>query len=226
MAHIDRDYLDDIQEKLDAPMPWIGMYIAAASAICTLAMLTLDLTGIMRGRDDNIMKVSSLVLMSSAMCNSMTSLASMDSKEIFSNLTALAILVITFAVNVCEAELPKFIFRNICEEVDKLIQKGRRKKPKNLVRLLHMSRNFDGVIKFDDNKEVPSLHSQEPPNCWSLPVVTLTSIAVALPNIAKHKFSELLSGVREGLYFVKLIEKSVDGMENLRASEMQQMRYG
>ncbi|KAG8378777.1 hypothetical protein BUALT_Bualt07G0020300 [Buddleja alternifolia] len=516
------DYIDDIQEKLDAPMQWIGMYIAAASAICTLAMvadlingirskrlwfpckyftlnatyLTLlavsmkfiaDLTGIMRGREDNVAKVSSLVLMSSAMCNSMTSLASMDSNQIVSNLTALSILVITIVVNVCihnfetsdgfygravlaeeivaivfmllllvilccsslaipttkryidskyhelhkitrvegnecrltidemrlmiqrywvmaetgspqfvmarsvlsgisglmgllmvltmfeaqirlhslydhgyevlgsdykwsitwilyiqfygatfgaltpisrwmlagrlkisetghrslrdqlkierywtlrlvewresslslniqhhqcrkllndakrlllniciivhilvvltsklmvlissicgsaillclnriglrpsnntigsdlsryvlllegEAELPNYIIEFIRNQFDKLIQTGRRKQPKNLVKLLHMSRNFDGVIKFDDNVEVASLHSQEPPNCWSLPVVTLTSIAVALPNIAKHKFNELLSGVREGLYFVNLIEKSVDG---------------
>ncbi|KAG8378859.1 hypothetical protein BUALT_Bualt07G0028500 [Buddleja alternifolia] len=110
-----------------------------------------------------------------------------------------------------EAELPKKILRNICNEVNKLIQTGRKKQPKNLVKLLNMSGNFKGVVKFDDNKEVPSLHSQEPPNCWSLPVVTLTRIAIALPNIPKDEFKELLSGVSEGLYFVKLIEKSVDG---------------
>ncbi|KAL1568223.1 hypothetical protein AAHA92_03618 [Salvia divinorum] len=32
------DYDAKIQRNLDAPMPWIGMYIAAASAICSLAM--------------------------------------------------------------------------------------------------------------------------------------------------------------------------------------------
>nr|GMC82711.1 Gastrula zinc finger protein like [Ipomoea batatas] len=30
----------------------------------------------------------------------------------------------------------------------------------------------------------PSLMTSEPPNCWTLPVVTLTSIAIAIPNIA------------------------------------------
>ncbi|KAG8378844.1 hypothetical protein BUALT_Bualt07G0027000 [Buddleja alternifolia] len=110
-----------------------------------------------------------------------------------------------------KAEMPKKILRDICNEVNTLIQTGRKKQPKNLVKLLNMSENFKGVTKFDDNKEVPSLHSQEPPNCWSLPVVTLTRIAIALPNIPKDEFMELLSGVSEGLYFVKLIEKSVDG---------------
>ncbi|KAG8378843.1 hypothetical protein BUALT_Bualt07G0026900 [Buddleja alternifolia] len=110
-----------------------------------------------------------------------------------------------------EGELPKKILTNICNEVDKLIQTGRRRQPMNLLKLLNMSKNFDGVIKFDDNKEVPSLHSQEPHNCWSLSVVTLASIATALPNISKHKFNESLSGVSEGLYFVKLIEKYMDG---------------
>ncbi|KAL0318479.1 UNVERIFIED_CONTAM: hypothetical protein Sangu_2004100 [Sesamum angustifolium] len=33
------DSLDShVQEKLDEAMPWIGLYIAAASAVCTLAM--------------------------------------------------------------------------------------------------------------------------------------------------------------------------------------------
>ena len=125
-----------IQLRLDAPMPWIGMYIAAASAICTLAMaadvirgfrskklwlpckyfslnatsltlltvtmkLTVDLTGSMPGTNDQIASVGSLVFMSAAVANFMTSVASMESKEILLNLTALGILVITIAVNVC-----------------------------------------------------------------------------------------------------------------------------
>ncbi|XP_042042579.1 uncharacterized protein LOC121787803 [Salvia splendens] len=130
------DYDAMIQRNLDAPMPWIGMYIAAASAICALAMaadvirgfrsrklwlpckyfslnatsltlltvtmkLTVDLTSSMMGTNDKIASVGSLVLMSTAVGNFMTSVASMEKKEILLNLTALAILVITIAVNVC-----------------------------------------------------------------------------------------------------------------------------
>ncbi|KAK4381476.1 hypothetical protein Sango_2964400 [Sesamum angolense] len=32
------DFDSDLQNKLDEVMPWIGLYIAAASAICTLAI--------------------------------------------------------------------------------------------------------------------------------------------------------------------------------------------
>ncbi|XP_022865155.1 uncharacterized protein LOC111385023 isoform X2 [Olea europaea var. sylvestris] len=32
------DEIDYIQNKLETPMPWIGMYIAAASVLCSLAM--------------------------------------------------------------------------------------------------------------------------------------------------------------------------------------------
>ncbi|KAI3454477.1 hypothetical protein Pfo_011140 [Paulownia fortunei] len=108
-----------------------------------------------------------------------------------------------------ESELPKKTLTNIWNEVDKLIQKGKKKQSKNLIQLLHKSVNFNGVREFDSN-EIRSLHSQEPPNCWSLPVVTLTSIAISLSNITNHKSNQLLSAVSEGLYFVKLIEKSLD----------------
>ncbi|CAA3012325.1 uncharacterized protein LOC111385004 [Olea europaea subsp. europaea] len=34
----DHDDLKNLINKLDAPMPWIGVYIAAASVVCSLAM--------------------------------------------------------------------------------------------------------------------------------------------------------------------------------------------
>ncbi|KAL9155666.1 hypothetical protein ABFS82_09G019900 [Erythranthe guttata] len=111
-----------------------------------------------------------------------------------------------------ESGLPQKTLKNICNEADKLIQKGRKMQPKNLKQLVMKSENFNGVREFDNN-EVPRLEysSQEPPNCWSLPVVTLTSVAVSLPNIADdHKLNQLLNAVSEGLYFVMLIEKSLD----------------
>ncbi|KAK6117946.1 hypothetical protein DH2020_048309 [Rehmannia glutinosa] len=108
-----------------------------------------------------------------------------------------------------EAELPKRTLKNISNEVDKLIQIGKKKQSDNLIELLKKSVNFNGAREFDSN-EIRSLHSQEPPNCWSLPVVTLTSIAISLPDITDDKSNRLLSAVSEGLYFAKLIEKSLD----------------
>ncbi|KAK4437248.1 hypothetical protein Salat_0058700 [Sesamum alatum] len=117
-----------------------------------------------------------------------------------------------------EPGLPKKIVTNICNEADKLIQKGKKKQPKNVIKLLQRSVNFNGVKEFDRG-EIGSLHTQELPNCWSLPVVTLTSIAISLPNIDNHKIKQLVRGVSEGLSFVKLIEKTLDTngeLESLR----------
>ncbi|KAK4437250.1 hypothetical protein Salat_0058900 [Sesamum alatum] len=117
-----------------------------------------------------------------------------------------------------EPGLPDKILTNICNEADKLIQKGKKKQPKNVIKLLQRSVNFNGVREFDRG-EIGSLHTQELPNCWSLPVVTLTSIAISLPNIDNHKIKQLVRGVSEGLSFVKLIEKTLDTngeLESLR----------
>lgn len=109
-----------------------------------------------------------------------------------------------------EVQLPKKTVKNIWNEVDKLIQTGKRQQPKNLIKLLSKSNNFNGVTEFDSN-HVPSLHSQEPPNCWSLPLVTLTCIAIALPNIPSDCGNQLVRSVGEGLSLLKVIEKSLYG---------------
>ncbi|CAA3021319.1 uncharacterized protein LOC111402214 [Olea europaea subsp. europaea] len=109
-----------------------------------------------------------------------------------------------------EAKVPKKILKNICNEVDKLMQKSIRKHPKNVIERLNKSTNFNGVREFDSN-EIPRLNSTaEPPNCWSLPVVTLTSIAISLPNIPNDRANQLVRCVGEGLLLLKLIEKSLD----------------
>ncbi|XP_047942861.1 uncharacterized protein LOC125189649 [Salvia hispanica] len=117
-----------------------------------------------------------------------------------------------------EAQLPKRIMRNICNEMDKLIERGEMKQCKNLMWLLNKSVSFNGVEEFDGN-EVPSLYSQEPANCWSLPLVTLTSIAVALPNITAREANQLVCGVGEGLSLVKLVDGTLD-----RSGEMERVR--
>ncbi|GFP97462.1 hypothetical protein PHJA_001890300 [Phtheirospermum japonicum] len=108
-----------------------------------------------------------------------------------------------------EAELPKRTLKNICSELDRLIIKGKKKQSKNVIELLQKSVNFNGVREFDSS-EIQSLSSQEPPNCWSLPVVTLTSIAISLPNITDLNSKQLLIAVSDGLYFASLIEKRLD----------------
>ncbi|KAH7866458.1 hypothetical protein Vadar_020651 [Vaccinium darrowii] len=100
-----------------------------------------------------------------------------------------------------EVKLPTRILKNICDEVNQVIQMATHRKPKNLTELLRKSsNNFKGVVDFD---------SSQVPHCWALPVVTLTSIATALPNIACHRVEQLKSSVSEGLSYIDIVEKSL-----------------
>nr|GLL25945.1 uncharacterized protein LOC109157637 [Ipomoea trifida] len=94
----------------------------------------------------------------------------------------------------------------LMKRVDKLVEMGKKQQPKHLFNFLDSeSFSFAGVVDFDSNR-VPSLLSGEPPNCWTLPVVTLTSIAIALPNIASRHVDWLVSSANEGLRYASLID--------------------
>lgn len=92
-------------------------------------------------------------------------------------------------------------------------QRAKKRQPKHLIKLLELSRptqGFKGLTEFDSFR-VPSLDTEEAPNCWALPVVTLTSIAISLPNIDSCKIKHLMAGVNEGLMFVRHIDENLDG---------------
>ncbi|XP_058211559.1 uncharacterized protein LOC131323731 [Rhododendron vialii] len=128
------EYKAWLQSILESPMPWIGMYIAAASLVCSVAMagdvihgirrkklwfpckyfsmnaasltviavamkLSVDLTTAMLGTIDTLAKLSNSGFMIIVMGNFLISFASMNNKEIFMNIVALGILVITISVN-------------------------------------------------------------------------------------------------------------------------------
>jgi hypothetical protein len=121
--------LDDT--KFSEPMPWIGIYVAAASLACLVAMaadaiqgirnrkfwfpckfssgnatslmtwlavaikLSVGLNTSMPRRQDQLAKLSSTFFICTVMGNSMPSLGTMENKEMFMNIMALGILVIT-----------------------------------------------------------------------------------------------------------------------------------
>ncbi|KAH7836288.1 hypothetical protein Vadar_034340 [Vaccinium darrowii] len=100
-----------------------------------------------------------------------------------------------------EGKLPSRILKNLAHEVNQVIQMGRSQNPKYLTELLRKSNDsFKGVAGFD---------SSEVQNCWTLPVVTLTSIAIALPNAEIRPVERLISSVSEGLSYARLVEKSL-----------------
>lgn len=111
-----------------------------------------------------------------------------------------------------EDDLVHLMVTNNYHAIHHWIQKGQKKKPKILIHLLEgtiMSRGFKGVAEFD-NLQVPCLDSKEPQNCWTLPVVTLTAIAISLPNISRHLIKHLVTGVNEGLRYIRLVEDCFD----------------
>nr|GMC80943.1 uncharacterized protein LOC109157637 [Ipomoea batatas] len=114
-----------------------------------------------------------------------------------------------------EKQFPKKLLRGIINRVDKLVEMGNKQRPHNLFNLLNQSFSFGGVVEFDSNR-VSSLLSSEPPNCWTLPVMTLTSIAIAIPNIASGHVDWLVRSANEGLRYASLIDV-LDGKCGLKS---------
>nr|GEV51851.1 hypothetical protein [Tanacetum cinerariifolium] len=84
-----------------------------------------------------------------------------------------------------DMELAEKTLKGITKSVNRLIQKAEKRQPVNLLKLLQNSRGFEGVKKFDSCC-VPPLLSVQRLDCWSLPVITLATIALSLPNIPNN----------------------------------------
>ncbi|XP_023743145.1 uncharacterized protein LOC111891317 [Lactuca sativa] len=113
-----------------------------------------------------------------------------------------------------DAKLSKRILRNALNSITRLLQESEKKEPRKLMKLLEKSKGFIGIVEFD-NDQVPPLHPEEVQNCWSLVAVTLTTIALALPDIANCHVKGLLSSMKEGLQFVRHVEESLNANDEL-----------
>ncbi|XP_076946742.1 uncharacterized protein LOC143618396 [Bidens hawaiensis] len=108
-----------------------------------------------------------------------------------------------------DIELAERTLEGILKSVNHVIQRAETQQPKNLMKLLEKSNCYEGVGKHDFH-QVPPLTKEKYVDCWSLPVVTLTTIAVCLPNIQKHMIDGLLMSVSEGLRYVKHVEETLN----------------
>ncbi|KAL4560305.1 hypothetical protein LXL04_032455 [Taraxacum kok-saghyz] len=113
-----------------------------------------------------------------------------------------------------DVKLSKRILRNVLNSITRLLNESEEKEPRNLMKLLEKSTGFNGVVEFD-NDQIPPLHPQEIENCWSLVVVTLTTITLLLPNISNGHINGLLASMNEGLHFVRHIEESLNSNDDL-----------
>ncbi|XP_024984255.1 uncharacterized protein LOC112520188 [Cynara cardunculus var. scolymus] len=113
-----------------------------------------------------------------------------------------------------EAKLSKRMLKNMLKSITKLLYQSEKKQPRNLVKFLEKPTGFNGVAEFD-NDQVPPLHPEETNNCWSLIAITLTAVALALPNIENGQVKGLLASMSEGLQFVTHIEETLDANGDL-----------
>ncbi|KAJ0817394.1 hypothetical protein HanPI659440_Chr00c07g0718851 [Helianthus annuus] len=113
-----------------------------------------------------------------------------------------------------ENQLAESTLKRLLKSLSELIKKSEKKEPKHLLNLIkeNPNKNFQGVRMFDkDDHHVQCSPSKvEYQDCWSLTVVTLTTIAITLPNIEKAKRDSLLKSVRQGLEYVTLVEETLD----------------
>ncbi|CAH1424180.1 unnamed protein product [Lactuca virosa] len=87
--------------KLWFPCKYSTLNAASLSIIAVAMKLPMDLSSLMPGDVDQFTKIGSMGFMYTMMANLLPSLATMDSKELFTNIIALVVLVITLVVNVC-----------------------------------------------------------------------------------------------------------------------------
>ncbi|GJS50234.1 hypothetical protein Tco_0600355 [Tanacetum coccineum] len=113
-----------------------------------------------------------------------------------------------------DMELPDALLYFIIKSVERSIQNAEKQQPSKLMKLLENFRDFEGVKKFDILL-VQSSPGLDYPNCWSLPVVTLATIALSLCKIQLSTLKNFLNGVSEGLVYVKLVEKSLSNKDEL-----------
>jgi len=112
-----------------------------------------------------------------------------------------------------EEELVEVMMKDNWDATIHWVEQGEKKQPKLVIELLEKKcsilQGFKGVGEFDCDQILP-LHGVEPPYNWSLPIVTLASIIVALPNIEKCLVKKLISTLNEALPYVKFIENNID----------------
>ncbi|GKD31289.1 hypothetical protein Tco_1242067, partial [Tanacetum coccineum] len=92
-----------------------------------------------------------------------------------------------------DMELPDALLYFIIKSVERSIQNAEKQQPSKLMKLLENFRDFEGVKKFDILL-VQSLPGLDYPNCWSLPVVTLATIALSLCKIQPSTLKNILTG--------------------------------
>ncbi|KAI3812356.1 hypothetical protein L1987_17063 [Smallanthus sonchifolius] len=108
-----------------------------------------------------------------------------------------------------EMELSERILKRISNSMNYFILKVEKEENNYHLELLEKSTDFKGVEIFDTDQVQP-LFPAKLVNTWSLPIITLTCIALALPNIPMDAIEKLFKSVDEGLSYTHLVEENLN----------------
>ncbi|PWA40517.1 hypothetical protein CTI12_AA562090 [Artemisia annua] len=219
-------------KKFWFPSKYFSLNAASITVIAVTMKLPVDLSSDMPSSEDQTAKLGSLAFMCTMMVNFMPSLASMDNMTLLANVIvycwkSLKAMLLPSSLTASatddidedlgnyvlqiqdEMELAEKTLKSIKKSMNSFISKAEKDQSDNLQKLLEKSTGFEGVELFDTN-DVKCLLPVELVNSWSLPVVTLTCIAVAIPDIHKYAVESLLRSVSEGLSYTHLVEESLN----------------
>ncbi|MFS7936824.1 hypothetical protein Hanom_Chr05g00420341 [Helianthus anomalus] len=87
--------------KLWFPCTWFPINAFTLTVIAVAMKLPVDLSGFMPGVMDQVVKLGNMAFLCTMMANFLPCLATMTSKELLANFTALGVMVITLVINVC-----------------------------------------------------------------------------------------------------------------------------
>ncbi|KAM7491236.1 hypothetical protein LguiA_034157 [Lonicera macranthoides] len=200
--------------------------------VAVAVKLSVDLNTSLLRPQDQLGKLSSSVFLYTVMGNSMPSIGATENKDMLINTVACFIIVNTTMVNICiqlGTGKPWFGYTS-CLSLSSSVMGSDYKWLSTLILIVQAvavglgtvapvsssSEDFKGVIEFDSDL-VSSLDSEETPNSWALPLVTLTSIAVSPPGIDHNSTKQLRRTVQEGLMYVRKVESKFDAQKELMA---------
>ncbi|KAK9063265.1 hypothetical protein SSX86_017135 [Deinandra increscens subsp. villosa] len=112
-----------------------------------------------------------------------------------------------------DMEFAERTLKSISKSVNHLIKTAEKQQPNNLMKLLEEFNDFEGVGKYDMHQVQRLPEEEKYADCWSLPIVTLATIAISLPKMQNNNIDRLLRSVSEGLTYVTFVEETLNATD-------------
>lgn len=109
------------------------------------------------------------------------------------------------------------------KDMDRWMERGKKEDCRALLHLLSKSsvcEGFKGMRLFDNENipPIPTSSSDIPPNCWTLPAITLITLVISLTRSNGDHIQTILMGFSQSLKLMNFVENNLDfrGLLNMR----------